>query len=285
MISTNTILGIDPKVCKSDVSQCEACIFGKSHRVPFEKWKENCANGLLAIVHRDVCGPMQVASMGGSRPFVSFRDDYAKWSDVFCMISLSEVLGYFKIWQKRAEWHTSYKIRTLRSDNSGEYLSQAFKDHLMEHGITHQPIVPYTAQQNGAAERLNRTQLNSTRSMLKLMNCDKIFWAEAVTTACYIKNRVTTTGLPNNTTPYEVWIGKKPDDGHLRVFGSKCWCTIPKENIKKAGQQDIRSIKHTSTCGSEFGGYGNVDFMCFCDSDWGGDTAPRNRHPATSSAW
>jgi Integrase core domain len=231
MISTTTIVGIDPKVCKSDVSQCEACIYGKSHRLPFEKSKENRANGLLDLVHSDVCGPMQVASMGGSRYFVGFTDDHSKWSDVFCMKMKSEVLDHFKIWQKRAECHTGRKIRTLRSDNGGEYLSRAFKDHLVEHGITHQLTVPYTPQQNGAAERLNRTLLNSTRSMLKHMNCDKVFWAEAVTTACYIKNRVTTTGLPNNTTPHEIWIGKKPDVGHLRAFGSKCWYTISKENI------------------------------------------------------
>jgi hypothetical protein len=233
MISTNTIVGIDPKRCKTDVSKCEACIYGKSHRVSFEKSKENRANGLLAVVHSDVCGPIQVVSLGGSRYFGSFTDDHSKWSEVYCMKMKSEVLDHFKISQKRAECHTGCKIRTLRSDNGGEYLSRSFKDHLAEHGITHQLTVPYTPQQNGTAERLNRTLLNSTRSMLKYMNCDKIFWAEAVTTACYIKNRVTTTGLPNKITPQEIWIGKKPNVGHLRVFGSKCWYTIPKENIKK----------------------------------------------------
>jgi hypothetical protein len=242
MISTNNIFGIDPKVCKMDVTQCEACIYGKSHRVPFEKSKDNRANGLLDLVHSDVCGPMQVASLGGSRYFLSFTDDYSKWSEVFCMKMKSEVLDYFRIWQKRAECHTGCKVRTLRSDNGGEYLSRAFKDHLMEHGITHQLTVPYTPQQNGAAKRLNRTLLNSTRSMLKHINFHKIFWAEAVTTACYIKNRVTTTGLPNNITPHEIWIGKKPDVGHLRVFGSKCWYTIPKENIKKLDDRTSEAI-------------------------------------------
>jgi hypothetical protein len=149
------------------------------------------------------------------------------------MKNKSEVLDCFKKWQKHAECHTGYKIRTLRSDNGGEYLSRALKDYLMEHGITHQLTVPYTPQQSGAAERLNRTLLNSTRSMLNHMNCDKKFWTEAVTTACSIKNRVTTTGLPANITPHEIWIGKKPDVGHLRVFGSKCWYTLPKESIKK----------------------------------------------------
>jgi Reverse transcriptase (RNA-dependent DNA polymerase)/gag-polypeptide of LTR copia-type/Integrase core domain/GAG-pre-integrase domain len=250
MISTNTITGIDPKVCKSNLSQCEACIYGKSHRIPFEHPKANRASGLLDLVHSDVCGPMQVPSMGGSRYFVTFTDDHSKWSDVFCMKMKSEVLECFRIWQKLAECHTGCKIRTIRSDDGGEYLSRAFKDHLTEHGITHQLTVPYTPQQNGIAERLNRTLLNSTRSMLKHMNCDKIFWAEAVTTACYIKNRVTTTGLPNNTTPHEIWIGKKPDVGHLRVFGSKCWYTIPKENIKNLDDRTSEAImigypKHT----------------------------------------
>jgi transposase InsO family protein len=91
------------------------------------------------------------------------------------MKNKSEVLSCFKIWQKRAECYTGHKTRVLRSDNGGEYLSHAFKDHLMEHGISHQLTFPYTPQQNGAAERLNRTLLNSTRSILKHMNCDKKF--------------------------------------------------------------------------------------------------------------
>jgi hypothetical protein len=113
MISTNTVFRCDPKVCKSDVSQC------KSHRVPFEKSKENRANGLLDLAHSDVCGPLQVASLGGSRYFVCFTDDYSKCSEVFCMKMKSEVLDYFKTWQKRAECHTGCKVRTLRSDNGG----------------------------------------------------------------------------------------------------------------------------------------------------------------------
>jgi hypothetical protein len=78
--------------------------------------------------------------------------------------------------------------------------------------------------------------------MLKHMNCEKIVSAEAVTTACYIKNRVTTAGLPNNTTPREIWTGKKPDVGHLRVFGSKCWYIIPKESFKKLDDRTSEAI-------------------------------------------
>jgi hypothetical protein len=78
--------------------------------------------------------------------------------------------------------------------------------------------------------------------MLEHINCAKILWAKAVTTACYIKNRGTTTGLSNNTTPHEIWIGKKPDVGHLRVVGSKCWYAIPKESVKTLDDRTFKAI-------------------------------------------
>jgi GAG-pre-integrase domain len=232
MISNNTIVGIDPKVWKSNLSQCEACIYGKSHRVPFEHSKAKRATGLLDLVHSDVCGPMQVPSMGGSRYYVAFTDDHSKWSDVFCMKLKSEVLDCFK--NGRNAWNVTPVAKFGASDRIMVVSTCRARSKIISRNmITHQLTVPYTPQQNGTAERLNRMLLNSTRSMLKHMNCENIFWAEAVTTACYIKNRVTTAGLPNNTTPHEICTGKKPDVGHLRVFGSKCWYTVPKESVKK----------------------------------------------------
>jgi hypothetical protein len=100
-------------------------------------------------------------------------------------------------------------------------------------GIRHELSVPYTPPQNGVAERLNRTLLNSVRTMLKHMDCEKKWWAEAVTTACYVKNRVTTVGLPSNTTPYAIWFGARPNVSHLRVFGAKCWYVTPKAQRDK----------------------------------------------------
>jgi transposase InsO family protein len=109
----------------------------------------------------------------------------------------------------------------LRSDHGAEYLSSRFNMHLDQCGIRHQLTVPHTPEQNGVAERLNRTLLDSVRSMLKHLDVDKRWWAEAVSTACYMKNRVTTSGLPDKTTPHEIWNGARPNVSHLRVFGSK----------------------------------------------------------------
>ena len=92
-------------------------------------------------------------------------------------------------------------LKPLRSDNGGEYLSTTFKSFLLEHGISHQLTVAYTPQQNGVAERINRTLLNMVRSMLHHKSLPKHFWAEALSTAFYVVNRVTSRSLPPDTTP------------------------------------------------------------------------------------
>jgi len=125
------------------------------------------------------------------------------------------------------------KLKVLRSDNGGEYLSNEFKAYLAQHGIKHELTVAYTPQQNGVAERMNRTLLDLTRAMLHHKKIDKIFWAEALTTAVYIRNRVTSRALSPNLTPHHLWHGEAPVLSNLRVFGSRCWYTIPRKKVKK----------------------------------------------------
>ena len=81
-------------------------------------------------------------------------------------------------------------------------------------GIVHQATVPYSPQQNGMAERMNRTLTERARSMLNFMQVEKKWWAEAMNTAVYVTNRVTCASWPNKT-PYEVCFGYKPDLLHI----------------------------------------------------------------------
>ena len=119
----------------------------------------------------------------------------------------SEAFYYFKVFHKYAETHTGRKIQTIeykplpkvkaiRSDGGGEYMSNEFKKYLEEHGIHHQATTAYSPQQNGVAERMNRTLGNLVLSMLHHKNIGKEFWAEALDTAVYVRNRVTSRGLP-----------------------------------------------------------------------------------------
>ena len=192
---------------------CEGCIYGKGHQAPIPKKSTSRSSAVLELVHTDVAGPLAVPSLGGSRYFITFIDDYSKWTTVYTMRDKSESFEYFKKFHRHAETRSGNKVQHLkfmqytsdsrrlqaiRSDNGGEYLSNGFKTYLDEHGIHHQLTVAYTPQQNGVAERMNRTLMNLVRSMLHHKGMDKRFWAEALATAVYVRNRVTSRGLPSN---------------------------------------------------------------------------------------
>jgi len=131
-----------------------------------------------------------------------------------------------------AQLHTGTKIKTLRSDNGGDFVSNAFKTLYDENGTTHQTRVPDTLQQDGVAERLNRALVEMARTMMRNKDVDQDLWADAIKTAVYIKNRVTSRALPVGKTPFEQWTGSKPDVSHMRVFGSICWVVLHKSHIE-----------------------------------------------------
>ena len=143
----------------------------------------------------------------------------------------SGLLAEYEKWLTRAQLHIGRKIKILRSDNGGEYVSNAFKAVHDENGTTHQTTVRDTPQQNGVAERLNRVLVEMSRTMMRHKDVDQDLWADAIKTAVYIKNRVTSRALPLGKTHYELWTGNKLDVSHLRVFGSTCWVVLHKRHI------------------------------------------------------
>jgi hypothetical protein len=130
------------------------------------------------------------------------------------------------------ENQTEKKIKVLRADNGGELCGNEFKEFCKKCGIARQKTNPYTPQQNGVAKRINRTLMEKERSMLSGAVLEQEFWAEAMSTACYLVNRSPSSAL-DDTTPHEVWSGKKPSLQHLRVFGCDAYVHVPKENRSK----------------------------------------------------
>ena len=104
-------------------------------------------------------------------------------------------------------------------------MSKEFDAFLASRGIKHQFTVPYTPQQNGVAERKNRSLMEMARCMVKSQQLPHVFWLEAVMCATYILNRCPTKSL-QSITPYEAWHGKKPSIGHLRVFGCLAYALV-----------------------------------------------------------
>lgn len=220
-----------PEKANISKSSCIICCEGKQARLPFQH-STSKTEDVLEVIHADVGGPMEKPSIGQSRYYVLFVDDYSKMSFVYFMKEKSEVLKYFKEFQTMTEKQKGKKIKILRTDNGGEFCSLEFEKYLKERGIVHQKTNPYTPEQNGMCERLNRSVVEKARCLIFDTNLDKKFWAEAVNTSVYIRNRSVVKGL-NNETPYQVWTGQKPDISHLRIFGSKVMVHIPKQRRLK----------------------------------------------------
>jgi len=220
---------------------CETCIESKHQRTYFPKDEVTKASKLLELVHNNVCGPMMTTFYGGARYFVTFIDDFSRKIHVYLLKAKGKVFDKFKAYKALVENQTGMKIKTLRSNNEGNFVSKKFDDFLRECGIKRQTNAPYTPQQNGVAEQANKTIMECARSMIHAQGLDLEFWAEAVNTVIYIKNRCLTKALDSKT-PQETWTGVKPDVSHLRVFGCKTSAHIPNEKRNKLESKSIPCV-------------------------------------------
>ena len=106
------------------------------------------------------------------------------------------------------------RIKRLQTDNGGEYVSKEFESYLKSRKIFRELTVQHSPEQNGVAERMNRTLVESAGSMLSHAGLPKSFWAEAISTAAYIRNRMPTEAIREDKTLYERWYARKPDVSH-----------------------------------------------------------------------
>ena len=222
-----------PTLSKPASPLCVGCTHGKHHRGPFPVHAERKRVSTPGLFfHCDISGPFQVLSHGGHSYFITFIDDHSSFRFVFFMTNRSEALSKFKILYKLAKKKTGHSLSKLRSDSGREFLSKDFQDFVQLKGIRHELTAPYTPEQNSVVERDNRTVVESARSMLHHYSMPLPFWGEAINTAVYILNRVSSRTLHGDT-PYTKWYGIKPDVSHFRVFGSLCYAHIPKPLRKK----------------------------------------------------
>lgn len=208
-------------------SFCEGCVEGKMHRAPFKSVGEIRSTRKLQLVHSDVCGLMRTESIGGHKYFVTFIDDYSRCCAVYYLKQKSEVFEKFREFEASATNECGRTIGALRTDNGGEYVSKEFEVYLKSKGIQHELTIAHTPEQNGVAERTNRTLMESARAMLCHAGLPNHYWAEAVGTAAYLKNRVVTSAIKECRTPFERWYERKPDVSHLRVFGCVAYAHVP----------------------------------------------------------
>lgn len=231
MIKNDRVTGV--KLKNAGKFFCEPCQLGKAHRKSFNESSRSRELKPGECVHTDVCGPLQVKSQGGAIYFVTFIDEASSFCHVDFLRHKDEVIEKFEAYDKMVENKFGAKLKIVRSDNGGEYKNKRFATYLKKRGIIMENSAPYTPEQNGKAERANRTIFESARTMLRAKNLPKALWAEAVNTAVYILNRTTHSSRGNIKTAYEEWTGRKPALGHVRIFGSVAYAHIPKQFRKK----------------------------------------------------
>jgi len=159
---------------------CEPCVYGKAAMTPMPSAGGVRVTRRLQLVHSDLGGPMSEPSRGEALYFGTFTDDFSRWTDVVFLHKKSDLLAEYKKWLKKAQLRTGNKIKVLRSDNGGEYMSSVIKALHDENGTSHQTTVPDTPQQNRVAERLNRVLLEMARTMMRHKDVDQDLWADAI---------------------------------------------------------------------------------------------------------
>lgn len=222
--------GIQIKNCNEQIT-CECCIQGKMTRKSLPKESHSRANAVLDLVHTDLCGPIPYITPTGNRYVLTFIDDYSRYTKVYFLKRKSEVFEKFKIYIAEVQNQFEKQIKMIRSDNGKEYINNNLDILFKENGIIHQTTIRYTPEQNGVAERKNRSLVEMAKCMLLDAEMDKKYWAEAINTANYLYNRLPTKACIK--TPYELWTNKKPDLSYIQIFGTKAYGKIPDEKRKK----------------------------------------------------
>ncbi|GJT22002.1 putative ribonuclease H-like domain-containing protein [Tanacetum coccineum] len=222
LVKGNLVRGLPSKTFKLDHS-CLACRKGKQHRASCKKIEERTVREPLELLHMDLFGPVSVESINKKKYCLVVTDDCSKFSWVFFLAYKDETYDMLHDLIVGLENRLRHKVKTIRCDHGTEFKNQLMNEFCAKKGIKREYSIARTPQQNGVAERKNRTLIEAARTMLADSLLPIQFWAEAVNTACYVLNRVLVT-KPQMKTPYEILMGRSPNISFMRPFG--CSLTI-----------------------------------------------------------
>nr|GEW47428.1 putative ribonuclease H-like domain-containing protein [Tanacetum cinerariifolium] len=222
LVKGNLVRGLPTKVFENDNTRV-ACKKGKQHRASCKTKPVSSVDQPLYRLHMDLFGPNFVKCLNKKSYCLVVTDDYSRFTWVFFLATKDETSPILKTFITGLENQLSLKVKVIRSDNGTEFKNNDLNQFCGMKGIKREFSVPRTPQQNGIAERKNRTLIEAARTMLADSLLPIPFWTEAVNTACYVQNKVLVT-KPHNKTLYELLHGRTPSIGFIRPFG--CPMTI-----------------------------------------------------------
>jgi hypothetical protein len=183
---------------------------------------------ILDCIHMDLCGPITPASWGGNRYFLKIIDGHSKYRFIYPMPRKSDTFSHFMTFLNHAENHMSRTLKSVVSDNGGEFVNQQFAALFKSRGIIHHTSAPHTPQQNPFEERGNHTTVEKARALLLTAGMSLSWWGEAIMTSVYLENRSPDSSIGMKS-PYELWYGKPPNLNHLQPFGCRAVCLEEKK--------------------------------------------------------
>ncbi|GKA69082.1 retrovirus-related pol polyprotein from transposon TNT 1-94 [Tanacetum coccineum] len=166
---------------------CETCVEAKLTRTSFKSVKRTTKP--LDMVHTDICDLKSLPTKGGNKYFIMFINDCTKYCYAYLLKSKDEAIDKFVLYKNEVENQLGKKIKVVRSDRGGEYVS-LFAEVCAQHGIRHEFTAPYSPQQNGIAERKNHTLKEMVTAMLISSGMSQDMWGEAILTATYLLNKI-----------------------------------------------------------------------------------------------
>ncbi|GKB70458.1 putative ribonuclease H-like domain-containing protein [Tanacetum coccineum] len=223
LVKDNLVRGLPTKHFENDQT-CVAYLKGKQHRASCKSKVLNPITKPLFMLHMDLFGPTFMSSLMHKKYCLVVTGDYNRFTWVFFLTTKDETSEILKNFIKEIENLVDKKVKIIRCDNGTEFKNKVMDDFCREKGIRREYSVARTPQQNGVAERRNRTLIKAARTMLADLAYLPQFWrCKVVSTACYVQNRVLVV-KPHNKTPYELFRGLKPALNFMRPFG--CHVTI-----------------------------------------------------------
>ncbi|KAJ9555546.1 hypothetical protein OSB04_010160 [Centaurea solstitialis] len=227
----NLVIGL-PDYRYTKESLCSACEKGKQTRASFKSKQISSISSPLQLLHMDLFGPVNVQSIGGKKYTLVIVDEYSRYTWVFFLRAKSDAPEEIILFVRKMERLNNLAVRSIRSDHGTEFKNSTLESFFEQKGISQNFSSVRTPQQNGVAERRNRTLIEAARSMLSEANLATQFWAEAVNTACYTQNRSLIVKRFRRTA-YELFRNRKPSIEHLHIFGCVCYILNNKDSLGK----------------------------------------------------
>ncbi|SCZ88451.1 BZ3500_MvSof-1268-A1-R1_Chr2-1g04419 [Microbotryum saponariae] len=203
---------------------CNACLASKAHALPFARSK-SIASQRLGLIHVDLA-QMPHVSFGGHRYMLVIVDDHTRKHWCILLARKSDTFPRLRDWILEVERATGDSVKTIRSDNGGEFTLRSFVDFCCSKGIRRELTIPYTPQQNGRVERPNRTIKEGILALAYSAGVDSRLWGEAAMYFVRCKNMTPHAGVSGEI-PDARWYGYAPDVSSLRTFGCRAWHCLP----------------------------------------------------------